>query len=639
MQVKVSNSKTSVLAQVKVRNANFYFLLLAALLAGWIVLALPGFIRTLADLVSRVSPSAVSSPRDLEKLTWNVWSERYSPTPQFDPIQKLVVNRKYLFVVDLAAFPYSSDIYTHTASDSLVKWLASTTSRAIGLDVLIIPDDNYFQPQSDAERVQSISVHVQEMRRTMAAGVTLTRPPFEELQSNPNAAFSFGRVKFTVVTKGQIGRGAVAFSVWTASESGNESEMFPIDELSVPVCIVSSDDAPCPPGPTPEAVGLKGPQLGALDSRKDLRTFPDAALQFVELNSKAVYGVFRCNSCSDWAKHEFHTWRLANDVADLAKYLSKTLNESFESASENGDSAQFRRTGEALYRRLFANTPGQQSIAEKKFLAFVSQYAPHAEPASVFVRMLQNRGVQQSLVPLGLMSIPAPSTSGFLGLTFIIDSPLEIQDYAAGSSCISRWTFLVPPDTVSDSEMQDARSLFSPRMNSFLQGSPSAKVYDDVPAFANWIAPSTRKIEASSALVIVSHHENDQLFFDGSHKTPSVLSENITRVFEAPSVAIINACGTAAPGAFDFVKKLNEHGVNAVIATATTVNSKMSGHFLSVLMELMQDHSSDPRYTLRRARFDAVKRLAGDTTYGTRALIYSLIGNGDVRLCPSPTGK
>jgi hypothetical protein len=63
----------------------------------------------------------------------------------------------------------------------------------------------------------------------------------------------------------------------------------------------------------------------------------------------------------------------------------------------------------------------------------------------------------------------------------------------------------------------------------------------------------------------------------------------------------------------------------------------MSGRFLNILMRLLGEHRNDPVYSLARARFDAVKELSEipkDKPYGPRALIYSLIGNGGVRLCP-----
>jgi hypothetical protein len=52
---------------------------------------------------------------------WNVWAENYRPEVQFEPVSKLRPAHKYLFVVDLAAIPYSgpAGIYTSTASDSL----------------------------------------------------------------------------------------------------------------------------------------------------------------------------------------------------------------------------------------------------------------------------------------------------------------------------------------------------------------------------------------------------------------------------------------------------------------------------------------------------------------------------------------
>jgi hypothetical protein len=121
----------------------------------------------------------------------------------------------------------------------------------------------------------------------------------------------------------------------------------------------------------------------------------------------------------------------------------------------------------------------------------------------------------------------------------------------------------------------------------------------------------------------------------------SVHSSNIKRRFDAPSVAIINACGTAKPGALAFVRQLNSQGVGAVIATKTLVDGRMAGLFLSNLFAALRVNETDASYSLARAKFDAVKKLSETVIpnsrkrelYGSKAYNYSLLGNGNVRVC------
>ncbi len=112
-----------------------------------------------------------------------------------------------------------------------------------------------------------------------------------------------------------------------------------------------------------------------------------------------------------------------------------------------------------------------------------------------------------------------------------------------------------------------------------------------------------------------------------------------------PSVAIIDACGTANPGAFEFVREFNSHGVNAVVASSVDINGRMGGVFLGMLADALDRNKSDLSYTLDRAVFDAATKLriepdiAGGNPpkkYGPRALLFDLVGNGNLRVCTPP---
>ena len=98
-----------------------------------------------------------------------------------------------------------------------------------------------------------------------------------------------------------------------------------------------------------------------------------------------------------------------------------------------------------------------------------------------------------------------------------------------------------------------------------------------------------------------------------------------------PSIAILAGCGTARPGATEVIRKLNGHGVSAVIATSTTVLAPMAGKFVAILISMLKDNSTDANYTIDQAKFDAVNELS--QTYGAPAFIFTFLGNGNLRLC------
>ena len=92
-------------------------------------------------------------------------------------------------------------------------------------------------------------------------------------------------------------------------------------------------------------------------------------------------------------------------------------------------------------------------------------------------------------------------------------------------------------------------------------------------------------------------------------RSASFLSD-MQRSFTSPSIAILNACGTAKPGALDVVRQINEKGITSIIATSTTVDATMAGHFAALLSKKLRDNAAKPEYTIGWAKFDAVNELS-----------------------------
>jgi hypothetical protein len=260
------------------------------------------------------------------------------------------------------------------------------------------------------------------------------------------------------------------------------------------------------------------------------------------------------------------------------------------------------------------------------------------------------------MIPIGLMAVPLPGgRAEFLGFHFRIESPLNIQDYTPSRACISKWVLLIPPDKdpieqeknlglFADEDLEEALLPVKDLLKSFSNwGKDHAEIYGLL-QFRKWLENSDSNNQSGIAVLTLSHHEENKLFFANSLKDPSILSNNISRKFPPASLAIINACGTARPGAWDFVRSFNEQGVSAVIATSTTIDSEMAGNFLAIFANVLHDHAKDPKYSLAMAKFEAVLKLSQTKSeksglYGPRALVYNLLGNGNLRLCGPPLEK
>jgi hypothetical protein len=256
-------------------------------------------------------------------------------------------------------------------------------------------------------------------------------------------------------------------------------------------------------------------------------------------------------------------------------------------------------------------------------------------PPSLFVRIIPGRP-NLTLAPIGLMHVSVPnSTPEFVGFVANVQTPLEYQDYSPSSDCISRWVLFVPPKTpppkVQATELEAvlvARESFKGWIDSVRQSCATCVIENEYD-FQNWLSQPGK--DESDAIVILSHHSGNALFFNETTEQPRVLASAVRRSFASPSLVIVDACGTSEPGASEFIRQFNFRGVMSAVATSTKVEPMLAGKFLAKLMGLFKEHAGDRDYTLSQARFDAVRAL--EPEFGAKALAFILAGNGALRLC------
>jgi hypothetical protein len=565
------------------------------------------------------------------KPVWNAWAEEFSDKPQFSPVPKLKKNTVYELVIDLAALSYSDvpGLYHAETSDAFVDWVSKTKADSATLDVLLIPDHKLFAPQAQNEQVKQLKVNLAKIRDAQKHGFKLKSSPFDELRSGHDK-FNFGRITAKIKTQDFAGKASIAASFWFNG--------IPLDELAIPFCVVENDSDACPITDN-LGITLRGIDSLRIASSKNNAPYPDAALHFIELDPASVVGVLRCNSCSDWKKDQFVTWQIDRSADFIAKYLSGTIIHDFETPGTTADS--FKQHGEDLFDLLFHGS--DSGMAKNMFVQFLNKNPKTTGkgtiPASIFVRLLPSSTEPLFLVPLGLLY--APGYDDFVGLHYRIETPLERQDYTASAACISKWVLVVPEDDPAHQydDMQQARAPFAPFIGQFQKWTNST-VYQKMGPFRSWLRQGGSAAE-SDAVLILSHHDSNRIYFDPSDTVESV---SVQRPFAVPSLAIINACGTAKPGAIEFVREFNDRGVSAEVATASEVEPRMAGLFATSFVQHLQDHAKDSDYGVAQARFDAVvdvsqMAMTSGEKYGPRALIYVMLGNGGIRACPPSTSS
>jgi hypothetical protein len=293
---------------------------------------------------------------------------------------------------------------------------------------------------------------------------------------------------------------------------------------------------------------------------------------------------------------------------------------------------------EGLYNILF---PQSQVAARSAFEKFIEPYleqdpaaAPY-KPGSIFIRLIQQGPDRPLLIPLGLMAVSLDKKPAkFLGFYFRIETPLETQSYQTSEVCLSRWVTVSPPPDVRDPALKQAVGRLKKLVPIWRE--QALKPFEDMTKFGEWIKGKDTEKDAT-ALVILSHHTKNRISFEPQKL---VMSRELTRRFSKPSIVILDGCGTGSPGAVDFVRQLNRNGFYTVIATSTEVDPIIAGDFLDTLSTVLENNKDDEKFNISGAYFKTLQLMRskvppnGNKNYGPRVLEYTLIGNGNVRLCP-----
>ncbi|MEC5387732.1 hypothetical protein VVD49_18510 [Uliginosibacterium sp. H3] len=567
---------------------------------------------------------------------WFVWAQTPVDLKTKPSLLRKIANSKEFSVgIDLSMLNESIDLPSSEISKNLRETLVKSNEDILLIEVFAIPDPRFFLRAENSKRLLTFEVDLKKMRELGAydalqkkQGSSYTDADLFELLDK----FSLGRNYFTFRSTQKQGEGSIAFSFWV--------DRRPIDEISLSLCVGGSSAIKC--GPSPH---ISRPPVGMLGKQNS--NAPDASLHLLDLGEDALAAVFYCQTCGDNSRPGYVGWHIPITADSLENIVTTQIVPSFNSViaqpiERPKDNSAFLQGGRALYNALFDYPDVDARNAEDVFRSFVKK-ASIAEGAPILYIRTIKRDQRFSLLPLNMMVVPlSDGEEAFLGFDVNIEGYLSDRPYLSSSQCISRWFFLIP----------DAREgLFKNAYNAFKDWIPRYKSAseksifseNEIPEFSQWIGASD--VESSGlALVTLSHHAPgrlcyaDELCEEGGD---SIMANALRRRFTFPSIAILNGCGTVGIGQSEFVQKLAERDMSAIIATSVKVDAEMAGTFLNLFSDVLQKNGSDASYSISRARFDAVKRLKdvsppGGHPYGPAALAYMTLGDGGVRACVPP---
>ena len=591
---------------------------------GGLIGGVHGYVMEYPPPPPRVKPSTVN-------LTWNAWAQ--APGARFVPPDHLHPDRDYELVVDLSAISYKlagggRSKAVGPGTDRWIQQLLKDATREEAIfKVLILPDPAYYD--HPVKRAATLSFKLDRLKDAKALLADAGDDAMAALRAQPEASFRLGHLTFPIHTTELQGMGSIGISFWADNR--------PVDEMVITYCIgTDAGVAQCKPSMrgTVSLNGLDSVRLSTEDAGKE--RLPDAAIHLVRLDSDQVLGVFRRNT---WDADRFETWRLKRTAAGLRSYFADTLLPAFGAAVTE---AQLQARGLDLLNLLFPepgpNDAPETGVARAEFLAFVRDHLDgdspsqleHTQPPSIFVRMLTQDDNSLEVLPLGLLAVKVSETrTEFIGFHFRVETPLQVQNYQPATQCISTWALVLPPARGGLSTVREAMDV---SVADFIAGAqyPYFKMGD----FGSYLAGGTES--EAAAVAVLSHHNKNQLYYE---LDDIVLSDSVNRTFAKPSLAILDGCSTGAPGAVDFIQKLNQQGMASIIITSTGVTPQLAGDFLACLAGEIRTHGGQTDYYLSNAYLNTIECLQakpmmpGGAKYGSRALTYTLLGNGNLKLC------
>jgi hypothetical protein len=579
---------------------------------------------------------------------WNAWMDPLdSPAafaaPAYEPVQDLEPGGEYLLSVHLSGLEYKYPGVERFAvkqrlRETLDTAAATPTVDELTFQVVLLTDERTFNTPSQV--LGDFEVNVDKIRAFMAAGRPGSASPLTELKTGGEPDFLFGRLpEVRLQTSGARGPTAIGLSFWIEGR--------PYAEISIPFCVRGRRDDPCPEQAAKTTFGGSG----LLDAAGDAAgaEAPDAALHIVELSPTELVGIFhRADVVGTTGLESHFVWSIKESAEDFTTQLAQLQD-------------QFGRIETAPipigtdFKNLLFD--GNGTDVQQARAAFEAFFAAHrgavpfgtADPATIFVRMVLQDLPRPWLYPLGLLNVDGQE-DGFLGYHLRVETPLPRQSYGQAPSCLSNWVPVLPV-SISDPPLQealvevnrDARispSLINPAAMTYrvINGRDPVQPLQNMTELHTWLDQGN-PAAASSILSVISHHDEQSLFFAAhdTHINPSSVRRQLPG-----SVAVLSGCSTGKLGSAGIVRALNERGVDSIISTNTGITGRLAGNFVDCLSRTVEDGPPGSEIPVGAAFSKAQRCLYNESTTqggppqslrGHLVLSFTLAGNPNIPLC------
>ena len=595
-------------------------------------------------VVDAAKPSAPPEPDSAANTSayWNTWFVGGTGPAS----NALIANNTYTYSLDLAAFNYAALRKNSQSSGVKVDRAFQEIIADLSLPEIIlnikpmIPEGSGLR-LADTAASYSMKVDLRKIRqpnldaaKQYADGLIT----IEELSKQVSA----GSIQIPIFAESK-GCATIAFAIFKG--------LLPLDHLvqrisigadrkSAPVC--DSDD--------PEQNNALS---GGLDSLREVALGMEGsgasvtAAAALHIFDFATYSMAVFVDGRPGKNQSVYGWQTASSVVDYLKtdnFQSMVLKARKDSA--NNTPGSYIHAAQELAKVLFTTKPGNitESEAKNAEFAFRSVIKESDGPPVIVVRVAssvvdgQNRSIY---VPIGILGAKGPSA--FLDKPIIVVQPMALQRYPSRDSCIGDWTFAVP-----DGLENVPATIMSPGF--FPTKYPGQRISDmdhlrqylaaAAPVAAAGALPQAAASPSTVGLLVLAHQDEGFLWF--AQSTDAIMPQDIERKFPAGSVGIFAACSAASAKGRNtaLLQKLNEQGIDTLIASPFTIDAGYGVVFASSFAEVVEETTAKKeRPTILKLFDQTISKTAqkfkdktnGD--YGELGLEYVLIGNPAITLC------
>ncbi len=558
----------------------------------------------------------------------------------------LIANNTYTYTLDVAAFDYAllrratqssgakvNSMFADMIADSKTPEVLLTIKPLVpeGSGLRLADNQHFYRMKVDLEKIRHPNADAAKKYADGSISIAAL-----------SAQASAGNIQIALTAESQ-GCATIAFAIFRGLQ--------PLDHLVQRVSIGdTSASAPVCDSANPEQANalsggldsLREVSLGMEGSGADVTAAAALHIFDFDVYSMAVFVDGRSGK-----NQTVYGWQTASSVVDFLKtnsFQNLILKARKDSADRKPGS--YIPAAKELSKVLFSTKPGNATEDDAKNARAAFRAVVHESNGSpvVVVRVAsdatggQNRSIY---VPLGILGAKGPDP--VLEKPIIVVQPMAVERYPSRDKCIGDWMFAVPDglENVPGAVMPPG---FFPAKVPGTRISEIEKLRQYLAATTGSVTSLLTPASASAVgFVVLAHQDEGAMWF--AESTDHIIPQDIEKKFPSGSVGIFAACSAASAKGRNtaLLQRLNEQGVDTLIASPFTIDAGYGVVFASTFAEIMGEITSDrPPPTILELFDKTVARTAqkfkdrADADYSELGLEYVLIGNPAIKLCAPP---